>query len=161
MAIIVTGQSELQALILDLAKWSSRKTVLRTFETGMKPMGKTMAADVRTRVLATPSKRSVSRRGRRSLRASIARATKSNTQQIGDAAILTVQVDPEDMPIEQGGLPALYEGLEAWIHPVFGHRPMVTQPPHPYFEPATRNAERDAVEIAEHCIDIIADDLEG
>lgn len=161
MAIIVTGDAELQALILDLAKWSSRKNVLNTFNVGLKPMGRAMAADVRSRVLATPSKRQNARRGRRSLRASIARATKSSTASSGDAVIMTVQVDPEDMPMQQGGLPALYEGLEAWIHPVFGHRPPVTQPPHPYFEPATRNAESDAVDVAEHCIDIIANDLEG
>lgn len=161
MAIIVTGQAELNALILDMLQWSSRRNVVQTFDNRLRGMGRSLEAEVQARVLATPSKRETARRGRRSLRASIARATKSNTHQSRDAAILVVEVDADDMPFGQGGLPGLYEGLETWIHPVFGHMPLVTQAPHPYFEPATRNAEQDAVDIAENCIDIIADDLEG
>jgi hypothetical protein len=161
MAITVTGQAELQALILKFQKWSSNKAVLSTVDSGLDQLGKAMVADVRARVMATPSRGENKRRGRRSLRASIARATESRRQHLGESAVLTVQVDPEEMPLGQGSLASLYEGLSVWKHPVYGHEPLVKQTPHPYFGPATENAEKDAMIVAEAGIDKIADDLEG
>lgn len=155
------GSAELEALIRDFDQWSSSKNVLNTFDGGLTAMGKVLQANVRAHVMATPSKRQTARRGRRSLRRSIASATQVSKKRNGDASTMTVEVNPRAMPEGEGGLPTLMEGLETWHHPVFGHSPIVYQSPHPYFAPAVAGAEKEAVAVGNHGIDTIADDLEG
>lgn len=159
--LIVTGEAEFDALIEDMRQWSSSRNVLNAFGDPLDTLGKVLRASVQAHVLATTSKRQDARRGRRSLRKAIARATEYNKWQHGDIAGVTVKVDYDEMATGEKGLPKLYEGVGRWVHPVYGHEPIVSQGPHPYFGPGTNNAVRELEKVGEYGIDKIADDLEG
>jgi hypothetical protein len=47
---------------------------------------------------------------------------------------VAIRIFPGNLPASQRGLPFLMEGQSPWIHPTFGHRPIVTQPAHPFFD---------------------------
>lgn len=159
--LIVTGEAEFDALIEDMRQWSSSRNVLNAFGDPLETLGKVLELSVKAHVMATASKRQDARRGRRSLRKAIARATEHNKWQHGEIAGVTIKVDPYAMPMGDRGLPKLYEGLADWHHPVYDHQPIVSQAPHPYFGPATNNAIRELEKVGEYGIDKIADDLEG
>lgn len=80
------------------------------------------------------------------LRRGLARAT--NTQ-VKPPVLVVLQVSRSRMPQGQHGLPALMEGLNLWRHPTFDKRPVVTQQPHPFFRPATDDAERRCARAAD------------
>lgn len=159
--IIVTGEDELDALIRDFKQWSKSRNVLNAFDKELRQMGRTMKASVQAHVLATPSKNQNARRGRRSLRKEISRAVTWGHWQHGEAAGVIVKVDTGKMPTGERGLPKLYEGVSLWQHPVYGHKPIVMQKPHPYFGPATDSASAYLEHVGEVGVDKIADDLEG
>lgn len=159
--VMVLGEEELRDLARDLRKWESTIRVANTMEERLKALGERDAARVKTAIRAIPSKNQNRRRGKRSLRSAMVRATDWRYSRFGrlDTGV-SVFVSPARMPPGQGGLPALMEGERRWTHPTFGHKPNVFQAPHPYFAVATRTAERDAEAIGNHCVNVIADDIE-
>jgi hypothetical protein len=114
-----------------------------------------VAAAVRASVRATPSKGQTARMGRRSLRSKIARATEVKVRTTRRPTVL-VWVNPAAMPPGEKNLGGYLDGrrpFQRWRHRTFGHRPWVTQQPHPYFDRATRQAapaaERGTARVAE------------
>lgn len=88
-----------------------------------------MKADVQQRARAIPA-RSAPMTG---LREALAKATKIRIATAGRDISVRLQVNHR--------LAAQVDGQEKWRHPVFGNRNnWVTQPPHPFFTPATRSA---------------------
>jgi len=159
--IIVTGEAEFESLLRDLDQWSKQRNVTQAFEDPLDTVGRLLKASVQAHVLATSSKHQNARRGRRSLRKAIARATEYSKFRHGEIAGVTVKVNPYAMGMSDRGLPKLYEGVKDWAHPVYGHTPIVKQAPHPYFGPATSNVGRMLEHAGEAAVDKIADDLEG
>ncbi len=158
---IIVGEHELRELVRDLRKWESTAHVAETMEERLKMLGARDALIVKSAIRGIPSKHQDRLRGRRSLRAAMARATGWSYHRFGpnDTGV-TVQVNPREMPPGQGGLPALMEGEGKWTHPTFGHRPIVTQAPHPYFLGIEAAAPRDAEQIGNHCVNTVANDVE-
>lgn len=70
------------------------------------------------------------------LRGNIANAVKVKTAMTPRQAAVRMQVDPKAMPSGQAKLPYYMEGVKPWRHPVYGTSTWVTQPSHPYFQPA-------------------------
>lgn len=159
--LFVSGELELHALINDLQQWEKRRNVLDAFDGPLHRLATVTSLKVQASVLATESKRQNASRGRRSLRRAIASAVATKSHHLGDASMSTIYVDGNKMPSGEEGLAALYEGVSDWFHPVYGHRPIVHQDPHPYFGIAIMGVERDAEQAGDKSIDKIADDLEG
>ena len=73
-----------------------------------------------------------------------------------------VWVNPGRMPPGKRNLPAYMQGdppFQRWRHRTFGHRPWVTQQPHPYFDQAVRSVPDRAEDQAARVLDYIADRL--
>jgi hypothetical protein len=79
------------------------------------------------------------------LRRSLAKATRAEVRTTGRLAGARVRVDGRRMPPRQGSLPAMYEGVKRWRHPVFGDRGTWAQnQPRPTFYPLMHGREDDA-----------------
>lgn len=161
MAVLYVDDHELNELVRDLRKWESTIHVSNTMKDRLKLLGLKEADSVKAAIRGIPSKNQNRLRGRRSLRAAMVRATGWGYHRYGKTETgVTIFVSPRKMPPGQGGLPGLMEGEGRWTHPVYGHKPKVFQAPHPFFGVATRSTERDAEAVGNHCVDVIADDIE-
>jgi len=124
-----------------------------------------MVPAVRAAVLALPSQGQNARRGRDSLRRSIARATQLQVQTSGTRPGVRVWVNPRRMPEGQANLPAYMEGIRPfhrWRHPVYGDEDTwVTQPSRPFFYRAVRPLEDGVAEAGARVMDEIAREIEG
>ena len=148
---------------------------IRQFEDG-REMRKRLRAELKSAVtpivqaekravLALPSKGQSSRRGRRSLRRDIARATQARIRMSGPRAGALVWVNPRRMPPGKANLPGYLEGVrpfQRWRHPVFGDTDTwVTQQPRPWFYRTAARYENDVERAAVRAIESIATEIES
>lgn len=147
--------SDLKQLSRDLRKLGDGQ-MSKELQTAILASAKPVVEDIRSAVLAIPSKgvtSSASRSGRAGhraykskarnasadrfmskagLRQTIARAVK--LQALASRGSISLQVDSSMLPPGQQTLPWALEGVgKSWRHPVFGHDKWVQQQPHPYF----------------------------
>jgi hypothetical protein len=147
--------SDLKQLSRDLRKLGDGQ-MSKELQTAILASAKPVVGDIRSAVLAIPSKgvtSSASRSGRAAhraykskarnasadrfmskagLRQTIARAVK--LQALASRGSISLQVDSSVLPPGQQTLPWALEGVgKSWRHPVFGHDKWVQQQPHPYF----------------------------
>lgn len=158
----VEGAGELRGLARQLKGIEARKDIMRELRKALRAAGRPMVPAVRASVLSLPSRGESARRGRRSLRRSIASATRLDVNTGGARAGVTVRVHPRKMPDGQRALPALLEGADGpWRHPLFGNREVwMSQAAHPYFAPAVNPLIPRAERLAEDALDNVADQIE-
>lgn len=140
--LTVTGQGELRRLARDLRSPAIPKEMRDELRQELLKVAREGAAEVRTAVLATPSKGQNARRGKRSLRRKIASATEAKIRTNIRAGAI-IWTNPGRMPAGEGLLPGYYEGLGRGRHPTFGiWSRTASRPPkkrafpivsHPYF----------------------------
>ena len=165
LQIRVQGGDDLRRLTRQLRGLEDGKKVRAEMRRALKAVADDrMVPAVRAAALAIPSKRESARRGRRSLRRSIARATQTRVRMAGPRAGVLVWVNPKRMPPGQQNLPAYMEGLrpfQRWRKPLFGDTEhWYTQRPHPYFYRAVRPHEDDTARRMTRIIDGVADKIE-
>jgi hypothetical protein len=115
----VTGADDLRRLARDLRAAGNQQAINAELRRKLMDVGRDGAREVRTAVLATPSRGQSARRGRRSLRRKIASSVEvkvRNTERPG----VIIGENPAKMPPREGSLLAYYEGIGRWRHPTFG-----------------------------------------
>lgn len=161
----VEGGAELRRLARELRDLEDGKEILKQLRKDLKKIAnERMVPAVKQAALSIPSKGQSSRRGRRSLRTSIARATQARVRSAGRSAGVTIWVSPRRMPEGQHNLPAYMEGMrpfQRWRHPRFGDTDhWYTQRAHPYFYKTIRPLEGDAQDAALRAVDAVANRIE-
>lgn len=153
----------LRRLARDFRRLEDGKELRKRLRRELKDAGDRIVKAEQRAVRRLPSKGQSARAGRRSLRASTARATQLRIRTSGRRAGAVVWVNPRRMPAGQQNLPAYMEGVrpfQRWRHPVFGDRDAwVTQAPKPWFYRAARPHERDAEQAAARVIGAIATEI--
>jgi hypothetical protein len=161
---IEDGQA-LREMIRDLRELEDGRELAKRLRRGLRQAAKPMVPAVRRSVLALPSRGLNARRGRDSLRRSVAKATQIRAKTSGSRPYVAVWVNPKRMPEGQANLPAYLEGIrpfQRWRHPVYGDGDTwVTQPPKPYFYRAIRPLEDGVAEEGRRVMNEIAAEIAG
>jgi len=162
-----TGR-DLADLTRALRREADGKARLKELRKGLREPGKEIAKAVRGNIRTLPSKGESRRRGRKSLRAEMARSVTLQVRTSGRQAGVNVFMSPKKMPTGKKALPSYFErrpGYERLRHPVFGDRETWVQnqnvPPQGYFTRTIRPVERRAVEAVQRVIDETARRVEG
>lgn len=154
---------QLAELIRALKDLEDGKEIAKRLRRGLREAARPMVPAVRQAVLALPSSGLNARRGRQSLRRSVAKATALRVRTSGKRPGVVVWVNPRRMPAGQRNLPAYMEGLRPfhrWRHPVYGDEDTwVTQAPTPYFYRAIRPHEDRVADAGREVIRGIADEI--
>lgn len=162
----VEGAERIRALARTFREYEDGRELRRRLRVELKRSATRIQQAEQAAVMALPSKGESARRGRPSLRRSIARATQIRVRTSGarNAGVL-VWVNPRRMPPGQGALPAYMEGLRPyhrWRHPVFGNSDVwVQQQARPWFYRTAARYELSAQRDAARAIDSIADEIES
>jgi hypothetical protein len=153
-------QSEdFQILAKQIREIVGENHILKDVHTALRETVKPTLTDIKSAALAIPSKGSAGRGGsnvraakklakprkkarsaksianvqaKSGLRAAIAGAV--GAQVNASSGEVVIRVFPGNLPPDQRGLPFLMNGDAPWRHPTFGHRPIVTQPSHQFFD---------------------------
>ncbi|WP_242890279.1 hypothetical protein [Actinomadura litoris] len=152
----VEGADQLRAVSRDLRKHGQGTAVRRRMVGELKKGANDLVRAERAAVLALPSKGQNARRGRRSLRRSVATATVSTVRTVAKDPRVSVRIDPSRMPEGQANLPAYMNAerrFERWRHPVFGTRKYVTQRATPWFYATARPLEES---LQRRMVDVIS-----
>ena len=165
-ALQVEGAERLREISRRLRQLEDGREYRRVMTRELRSAGNTIVRAERAAVRALPSRGLSAARGRRSLRQSIARATRMQVRTGGRNPRLKIFVDPAKMPDGQRTVPAYMEGEEApWRHPVFGNdEKWVSQEKRPWFwrtadqhmaavERAMLNTLREMEELIERAAD--------
>ncbi|WP_435111872.1 hypothetical protein [Nocardiopsis synnemataformans] len=120
---------------------------------------------VRGAVRRIPSKGQNKRRGRRSLRSDIARATTLKMRAQGKFVGAEISIRPDKMPDDRRNLASYMEGespFNRWRHPIFGDRNrwVQLQPRHQFFYKAVEPHLSTMREAADRIVVDVAADLE-
>src|SRR4051812_17811530 len=140
----VEGADRLRDLSRDLRKHEDGTALRRRMVGELKKGANEVVRAERAAVLALPSKEQNARRGRRSLRRSVATATVSTVRTVAKDPRVSVRIDPSRMPEGRRTLPAYMNAeprFTRWRHPVFGTRTFVTQRATPWFYATARPME--------------------
>jgi len=158
----------LRGMMRDLRELENGKEIAKKLRRGLRKAGKPMVPAVRRSVLALPSQGENARRGRDSLRKSVAKATQLRVKTAGTRPHAAVWVNPKRMPEGMANLPTYLEGLRPfhrWRHPVYQqdgqNTAWVTQPPKPYFYRAIRPLEDQVAEEGRQVMNEIAAEIAG
>ena len=147
-----------------LREMEDGKEIAKRLRRELRRAARPMVPAVRAAVLATPSRGDNARRGRDSLRRSIARATQLQVKTSGSRPGVRVWINPRRMPEGQHNLPAYMEGIkpfDRWRHPVYGdENTWVTQEARPFFYRAIRPYEDGVVEAGDRVLREIAREIE-
>ncbi|HEY9367932.1 hypothetical protein [Streptomyces sp.] len=158
--ITISGARQVRELAADLRRQRATEINDR-LRRELTETARPVAAAVRASVRATPSKGQTGRAGRRSLRAKIAAATEVKVRTTRRPTVV-VWVNPQRMPPGEGNLPGYLDGRKPftrWRHQTYGHRPWVTQRPHPYFDRATSSAAPAAQRAGARVVDQISKEI--
>lgn len=137
------------------------KQTLRAFRKELRVAATPMLKSVRRAALGLPSKGENARRGRTSLRKSLARASKIKISFSQRSAGVMVVTGPGAMPDGMEGLPPMVEGRIPWRHPQFGNRDKwVKQNPMPFFYRAIQPHEPEAVSAGRRVLAAIVKEIE-
>lgn len=117
--LTVTGQAELRRLARDLRNPAIPRQIREELRAEMLKVGRSGAAQVRSALLANPSKGQSARRGRRSLRRKLASTVEVKLRVSTRPGVIIWQ-NPARMPAGEEMLVAYYEGTAPrWRHPTF------------------------------------------
>ena len=161
-----TGE-RLRRLARDLRQLEDGKGILRDMRKQLRQIAQSeMVPAVRAAARRIPSKGESTRRGRRPLRESLARATQARVKTAGRSAGVMVWISPRRMPPGQHTLPAYVEGFppfNRWRHPLFGNADYwYQQRSHPFFyrtlRPYRDRAERAMEEVLDAAAARLIDD---
>lgn len=137
------------------------KETLRKLRKELRTAATPMLKSVRAAALRLPSKGESARRGRPSLRKGLARATKIKISFSQRSAGVMVVTGPGAMPEGMEGLPPMVEGRVRWRHPVMGNRDVwVQQRAMPFFYPAVKPHEPEAVSAGRRVLEAIVKEIE-
>lgn len=160
--LTISGRREVARLAADLRALEDGRELNDELRKELGDVAATGARSLRASIRAIPSKGQSARRGRRSLRAEMARAVEGKVRTTRRPGLI-VWVNPGRMPPGKKNLPAYMQGdppFQRWRKPTFGHSPWRTQAPHPYFERGVAPVADDAQRAAEAALDYIANRLE-
>ena len=132
---------ELTTLALLLRQTADGKRMLARLRRELRREAAPAVEAARRAALSLPSKRVNAARGRVSLRAALAKATRSRLTLGKTRAGLVIEVSQRAMPEGMKSLPVYVEGLRRWRHPVYGQDVWVRQDPMPFFYDAVRPYE--------------------
>jgi hypothetical protein len=142
------SSQQLAALTRTLRQTAEGKELLKQLRKDLRRQAQPMVPAVRSSIRGLPSRGESRRRGRKSLRAEMARAVTLQVKTSGRGAGISVFMSPKKMPDGKKGLPGYFEripGKERLRHPVFGNREVWVQaqnvPPGGYFTRTVRPAE--------------------
>lgn len=145
-------------------KEAGAKDLRRNLLREIRKAGKPAVDDVKRAVRAAPSKGQGEARGRRSLRAAIARATQVTVSTT--AANPSIRIRVSAAKFKSAGpatLPKYFDGelgkFARWRHPVFGSDNWVDQGSHPYFFTTIRHHAGDFRRAIGDAIDDTLDEL--
>jgi len=160
----VEGAERLRALARTVRQYEDGRELRKQLRVALKRSAERVQRAEQAAVQALPSQGENARRGRPSLRRSIARATQVRVRTAGARAGVMVWVNPRRMPPGQHNLPAYMEGLRPfhrWRHPVYGNPDVwVSQRPRQWFYRTAARFETAAQRDAARAIDAIARDIE-
>jgi hypothetical protein len=135
------------------------KQLAKQLRTGIRDALKPILAQVKAAYRAGPSK-GRSHEGP-DLRVLLARAARIEVRTTGKLAGARLRVDGRKMPDQMKSLPAMWEGLVRWRHPVFGDRETwVQQDSHPTFYRIVTPQEDRVGRAIDQVLDDIRDKLE-
>jgi hypothetical protein len=165
LSVEVVGAEELRDLSRALRKQADGKERTKELRQGLRDVGRPMVPAIRAKIRGLPSKGESRRRGRKSLRAEMARSVTLQVRTSGRSAGVSVFMSPKKMSDGRKALPAYFEqtpGHTRLRHPVFGTDTWVTQgvPAAGYFTYTIRPAEQQAVRAARAVIDRTARQIE-
>lgn len=152
----VEGADQLRELSRDLRRHGDGKEIRRRMVAELKKSANELVRAEKAAVLALPSKGQNARRGRRSLRRSVATATVSTVRTTAKDPRVSVRVNPSRMPAGQANLPAYMNAeprFTRWRHPVFGTSKYVTQLATPWFYATARPMEE---RLQRRMVDVIS-----
>lgn len=140
MLVQIRDPGDLKRVARDLRRHASAPALRKELRRGLREATKPVVQQARAAYRGAPSKGGV-RRGRPPLRRALARATSAQIKP--GAAVVAVKTDGKRMPSGMGRLPAMWEGLARWRHPVYGNREVwVSQQARRTFYPAVLPASR-------------------
>jgi hypothetical protein len=166
LSVEIVGAGELRDLSRALRKQADGRERTKELRRGLRDVGKPLVPAIRSRIRAMPSRGESRRRGRKSLRAEMARSVTLQVRTSGTRAGVSVFMSPKKMPDGKRALPGYFEqvpGKTRLRHPVFGDRETwVTQsvPAAGYFTHTIRPAEEQAVQAARKVVDRTARRIE-
>lgn len=164
-ASVKRSVEELKKLQRDLRRYSRRGGWDAKIKEELKSPANDAERAVKAAIQRIPSKGQTARKGRRSLRASMVNAVKTNVDTSRDYTGAFVYVDAYSMPAGQENLPAYMERVRRytrWRHMVWGvETAWVTQKAHPYFYRTLRPYESVAADVAEKVIDQVKREVES
>jgi len=164
-ASVKRSLEELKKLQRDLRRYSRRGGWDAKIKEELKGPANDAERAVKASIQRIPSKGQTARKGRRSLRAAMVRAVKTNVDTTRDYTGAFVYVDAYSMPVGDQNLPAYMERIRRytrWRHEVYGIETLwVTQKAHPYFYRTLRPFESVAADVAENVIDQVKRELES
>jgi hypothetical protein len=151
---------ELAALAKTLRQTAEGKNTLRRFRKELRAAADPMRKSVQRAALGLPSGGENARRGRPSLRREMSRATKTRVRFGQRNAGVVVETAPAGMSEGRKGLPPYFEGQAPLRHPTFGHEPWVRQHATPFFYPAIRPHESNALAAGQRVLDQTVKEIE-
>lgn len=158
------GADKLRALSKDLRREADGKERAKLLRQELRQVAKPFVPQIQAAIRGLPSQGESARRGRKSLRAQLARSVTLQVRTSGRRAGVSIFMNPRKMPSGMKALPMYVEatpGYTRWRKPTFGHDPWKTQHPHPYFTGTVRSADRAVSRAADRVVEATAKDLEG
>jgi hypothetical protein len=145
--LTIKGGDQLKKLAKDL-KAAGQGDVVKNTAKRMRQTMKPIVPDMRRAIRAIPShgddersKQAIQDRPR-GLRDAAARGVQVKVSFSGSKVSARIRIDPRHFPPGQKALPKLLDGTKPnWKHPTYGHKPNVTQRPHPFFTQTIRRHE--------------------
>lgn len=164
----VIGGRDLAALSRALRRQADGRERQKQLRKKLTSKARPVVPAIRANIRALPSRGESRRRGRKSLRAELARSVTLQVRTSGRKAGVSVFMNPRKMPDKKKGLPAYFEqtpGHTALRHPVFGRRddPWVQQgvPVPGYFTRTIGPVEREATQACQEVVEQMAAEIEG
>lgn len=151
---------QMAALAKTLKQTAEGKETLRRLRKELRAAADPMVKSVKRAALGLPSQGENARRGRPSLRRTLARASRIKVSFSQRAAGVMVVTGPGKMPEGMKGLPPYFEGIRPLRHPTFGREPWVRQDAAPFFYPAIRPHEKDALEAGARVLEQTIKEIE-
>ena len=166
VSVTVVGADELRDVSRAIRRSSDSRALAKRFRKELTGAAKPMVPAVKSAIRRIPSQRESRRRGRKSLRAQMARSVTLQVRTSGRSAGVAVFMNPKKMPDGMKALSGYFEripGKERLRHPVFGDRDTWVQQRVPYagyFTYTTRPAAQQAQERLRQVVDDIAREIE-
>jgi hypothetical protein len=149
MRVSVRDSADLKAVSKQLRQVADGKALRKELTGGIRAALKPVLAQVKAAY------------GSGHLRSQLRRAARIEVRTSGRMAGARLRVDGRKMPDQMKSLPAMWEGLTRWRHPVFGDRETwVQQEPHPTFYRIVAPQEDRVGQAIDRVLEDVRDKLE-